>query len=493
MSSDFTSIFVAIFNLAALVGGLISGWLCDHVGKRHTMAVACSLFALGWILMIALPSPDSPSWNGVSDSTSSNIGIIYAMLMASRIFIGLGGGVVGPAVPPYFTEVCPTPLRGTFGAVFQISIVGGIFIAYVVGMVAEWRALAIMNMMIALLGTVLTIMLVETPVWLLEKGRESEARAALKRLRRGSADEIDELFLDVVATVEHQGDQKTRGGIRHLLTDPNSRKALYIGVGLMFVQQFSGVNAVLFYTSTIFNSMGGGTDTADQLATGFEFTEVIITLAALFCMDRFGRRLMLSFAAGGQAIFATLLGASYLIPNAPSALGIVSLYLYVFFFASGMGAVPWTVMGEIFQPSVKGVGSSIVVAANWMFSFIVSYTVPDLRDAFQTAYGPSSDAVPNAGMGGLFLMYGSLSLVGFFWILSAVPETRFKSFSRVQAELSTRPYCGKPTCNTRDGGDPSSSWDDETTVEKYKLGPTESQCKIVTLGPVSDLSFTSTV
>ena len=127
----------------------------------------------------------------------------------------------------------------------------------------------------------------------------------------------------------------------------------------------------------------------------------------------------------GQCIFATFLVLYYLVGSTSwGVFPVISLYLYVFFFSCGMGAIPWFIMGEIFKPNVKGLASSIATAVNWLLSFAITETVKPLKSMFDDILGGTLDNAVNAGMGGLFLLYAIVCAMGVTFIFFFVPETK---------------------------------------------------------------------
>jgi len=164
--------------------------------------------------------------------------------------------------------------------------------------------------------------------------------------------------------------------------------------------------------------------------------QVGITLASVFYMDKFGRRPILLFAGIGQCIFAMCLVLYYLVGSTSwGVFPVVSLYLYVFFFSCGMGAIPWFIMGEIFKPNVKGLASSIATAVNWLLSFAITETVTPLKDGFQSMLGGIDGAI-DPGMGGLFLLYGIVCCFGVLFISTFVPETKGLTAREIQHKLA---------------------------------------------------------
>lgn len=356
-------------------------------------------------------------------------------------------------------------------------------------------------------GFFLTFFICESPVWLLTKGRTEEAQAAMAKVRDPNVGNLAAQLAEIGATAvddaeddenrsEHSvsrgsflaaggtdddfdflanrklmggttprqsglsgadQDQLTEqqleaGGISELCADPVSRKALRIGVGLMFVQQLSGINAIMFYAGQIFSAVPGTSDsTANTYSTGLQAMQVAITLGSAFFMDKFGRVKILLFASVGQCAMALCLSSYYLFASCErddlydhdkvtqASLGVfpvMALYGYVLFFACGMGAIPWFVMGEIFKPNVKGIASSIATAVNWLLSFVITFSVTGLRNGFKDMLdGALPDAI-DSGMGGLFLAYGTVCFCGIFFIVGYIPETKGLTISEVQLKLA---------------------------------------------------------
>lgn len=441
MTQDFQYWFGSIVNMGCLIGALGGGSLADAIGKKKTMVLMHVIFLAGWLMIWQTPKPTNANWTlvGATPEVASNAGATEAMLMAGRILTGMAVGISCTTIAAYQMEICPTAIRGGVGTIFQIFIVFGLFASYLIGSSVPWDTLAFIPTAMSAIGLVTTFMLVESPVWLLSKGRDAEAKAALRQFRAGASSEDLDLMLNDMRTTDDDGDA-SGGGMSELFGDPTNRKALGIGIGLMLVQQLSGINAIMFYSGTILQTVASSAAQANTYATGMQGLQVVVTFSSAFFMDRAGRVPILLFAACGMVVSTYALAYYYIFTTGgPKMLALVAFYGYVFFFGCGMGAIPWSIMGEIFQPSIKGLASSFATGVNWTCSFVITYTVAKMTDGFQGMFKSShpewADTHPHAGMGVVFFVYGSVALLGIVFVKAFIPETKGKTMAQIQAEL----------------------------------------------------------
>jgi SP family sugar porter-like MFS transporter len=421
--------FGSLINLGCLAGALLGGNIVDAVGKKMGMVTSYAFYAVGWLLIAFAPKPE--------DVHTINQDNVVAMLIASRLIIGFAIGIVCCSVSNYQTEIATTEIRGTIGTVVQLAITVGLVAAYAIGtLLKDWRVLAYIMVATSVMGFVLTFILVETPTYFMLQNKKELALSAQKRLRTADSDVIN--AVDALAS---GGDGKEGGGGFGALCQGTAPKALFIGVGLMFVQQLSGINAVMFYCGTILQSVYPDPDTANKFAVGIQVMQVIITAVSAPLMDKAGRIPILLFALVGLTISSAVLSAYYLLETdchevdgakvcpthpLPDIVAVIALYSYVFFFSSGLGAIPWFLMGEIFPAEVKGLASSIATAVNWGLSFVITKTV----DSETALFGGQPK-----GLGGVFGGYGVICFLGIFFVKCFIPETKGKSFDQIQAEL----------------------------------------------------------
>lgn len=298
--------------------------------------------------------------------------------------------------------------------------------------------------------------LAESPVWLMHKGRAEGARKNLLLLRTSDSIEACEGVLDDLQ--DAASDERHRGS--DLASDASAveggacaqlvcsrgpgRTALMIGIGLMFAQQWSGINAVMFYCGTILQTIFPDPQTANRLAIGVQALQLAVTLASALFMDRAGRKPLLILAAVGMAGSAALLAAYYItqvcvaqgadgadlhcVPVLGDMVAVAALYGFVLFYACGMGAIPWFLMGEIFPAGVKGQATAVCTGVNWLLAFSVTKSVTVLESWFGGA--------PH-GMGWVFACYASVAALTVVFVWLCVPETKGKSLSDIQTELAT--------------------------------------------------------
>jgi len=296
----------------------------------------------------------------------------------------------------------------------------------------------------------------------------------MTKLRTGDTD-VAQAMVQLKADVQG-GNSDAGGGFGQLFGGGVATKALMIGIGLMFVQQLSGINAVMFYCGTILQSVFDP-DTANKVAVGIQVMQCFITVVSAPLMDKAGRIPILLFAATGQCIAAMVLGAYYLTitcthpgnsphgggststsglsflsegseytlmdtvythemiaagaepvctSDFPKIVAAIALYAYVGFFSCGMGAIPWFLMGEIFPAEVKGLASSVATAINWSLAFFITKTVGTLTDLF---------GGQPTGLGGVFVAYGCVCALGAVFVKLVIPETKGKSFEQIQREI----------------------------------------------------------
>ncbi|GAQ91216.1 sugar transporter [Klebsormidium nitens] len=394
------SFFGALVNIGAMMGSLSSGAVADAIGRKGVLAVAACPGVLGWLIIALAQDP--------------------LALYSGRLLCGFATGTFSFAVPIYIAEVSPSHLRGGLGAVNQLGITIGIVLVYALGMLIHWRTLAfigVLPMGVLLLG--LTV-LPESPRWLAKNEYQARLVAALRQLRGAECDTRTEM--QEIQEAARQSSAQPRATLRDLfkrdLTWP-----LVAGVGLMVLQQFSGVNAVMFYSGTIFRA--AGVHSADAAAFTCGLLQVFMTGLAVWLMDKAGRRLLLMVSAGGMAVSSAALAYSFWLPPgslAASYLAIASLLVYIAAFSLGMGAVPWIIMSEIFPVHVRGLAGSCATLVNWTASFTVTQT-------FQYLLLWSAP--------GAFLLYAVECVVTVFFVSYFVPETRGRTLEEIEASFKT--------------------------------------------------------
>ncbi|MDE2517300.1 MAG: sugar porter family MFS transporter [Rhodospirillales bacterium] len=393
----------AAVPLGALGGAIIAGRLTERFGRRPVLMGAAALFAVGAIAAAAI--------GAVSE------------LVAARLALGLAIGVAAVAAPLCIAETAPLRIRGALVSTYQLAITFGIVASYLMGLAITgpgmWREMFALGCVPGLLFLVGLVFLPESPRWLMMHRGQAAARASLQRLRPpGTSIEAE------LAEIEASVRTRAAGGARfaELLT-PLVRPALIVGMGLYFLQQLSGINAVIYYAPVIFQHAGFGNAQTQVLATiGIGVVNFATTILAMGLIDRLGRRRLLVFGFFGTAISLLVIALAVTVPGLlPDWAVIVSLAAYIASFAISLGPLPHVMMSEIFPQRVRGTGMSMASVSNWGFNFVVVFAFPLLLEGI--------------GLAGTFALFALVCLGGVFFTLARVPETNGSSLERIEAHL----------------------------------------------------------
>jgi len=227
-NEDAASWFGSIATLGAMLGCVLGGSLVEWRGRRLTLIITCLPFFLGWILIA--------------------VGREIEFLCFGRLLTGVGCGMVCVAAPLYVTETASRELRGTLGAGIQLSITVGILMVYCLGLVLSWRDLAIIGASAPVISLLLLLRSAESPRWLLSASRRTDAKNVLIWLRGTSAVGENE-FCEMEKNYAETSD---RASLSELISRPELARPFVVTLGVMALQQCTGINAVMFYTVSIF-------------------------------------------------------------------------------------------------------------------------------------------------------------------------------------------------------------------------------------------------
>ncbi|GJJ75791.1 hypothetical protein EMPS_08149 [Entomortierella parvispora] len=426
---------VGSFCLGALVGGLTGGSVQNMFGRIRTMFISNLFFILGALLL----------------------GLTYhqAQFIVGRIIIGFACGLGGVVAPTYLGEISTIKGRGTMGTMYQLLIVTGILISNLIGLGLSspplWRILLAINGIPALIQLFMLPSLVESPRYLVSKNRLQEARVSLQKLR-GAGNNIEHEFSDMVHLLLGRDDntaavnQDSAFDEANYKTDPEApvtatasgapspshysigrlftsecKGLAVIGILIHFFQQASGINGLIYYSTSFLGDVFGAGN-SKYITVGVSSCNLLSTLASVFLIDKTGRRTLLLISLGGVAASSILL-----VIGAYADVGVlvvVAVFLYTAFFAIGLGPIPWLLLSELLPTYALSPASSIATAVNWGTNFVVGLVFPSL----------------NRGLGnGTFILFASLSALGFFYTWYFIPETRARSIEEIMAEKGVAP------------------------------------------------------
>lgn len=394
-------------TLGAMLMCFPIGIICDYLGRKITMLLLIIPFCIGWLLIIF----------------ANSVGMVYA----GRFITGMAGGAFCVTAPLYTSEIAQKEVRGALGSYFQLFLTIGILFSYLLAKFVEIRVYNIVLAIIPLLFGVVFVLQPETPVYLLKKHKENDARKVLKRLRGDNYDVDAELKI-MKATIE--SDAKLKIPFTQSIKKKATQKAFLISFGLMFFQQFSGINAVIFYTGDIFSAAGSTLDSQDATVI-VGVIQVVATFVSSLIVDKFGRKILLLGSDFFMAISGILLGIYFTLQdrkltdtetiNSISFLPILALSVFIVVFSLGFGPIPWMISAEVYPAEVKSSASSAAGTFNWFLAFLVTKFYIDVRSA--------------VGGDVTFYIFSAISLIGTVFIYFCVPETKGKSLEQIQIEL----------------------------------------------------------
>jgi sugar porter (SP) family MFS transporter len=399
-------LIVSIVLAGAIVGALTGGSLSDRFGRRLTLLATSIVFIAGAILCAAAMS--------------------IAALVVGRIIVGLGIGLACTTVPVYISEVAPPEARGWQVSLFQLAITIGILGAYLVDFAyaksEAWRWMLGLAVIPGIILGVGMLFLPESPRWLAKYLHPEAARAVLVRIR--GTDNVDSEFQEIIGSLEQS---EERGRWSDLLS-PTVRPALVVGIGLAIFQQITGINTVIYYAPTIVLTAGISSASGAILATAvIGLVNVIMTIVAMWLIDRVGRRPLLLVGIAGMAVCLGILGAAFRMQAETSTVAwvaVITLMAYVAFFAISLGPIFWLLIAEIYPLRIRGLAEGTAAGSNWIFNLVVSITFLSLVQAV----GPSWT----------FWLYGVLSIAAFLFSYYMVPETKGRTLEEIEQGWRTR-------------------------------------------------------
>ncbi|XP_072933858.1 facilitated trehalose transporter Tret1 [Epargyreus clarus] len=406
-TSDQIAWMGSLLTVGAIFGPFIGGLAASKIGRKWGLMSSSIPLFLGWIMTII----------------ATNMGYLFA----GRILWGVAVGMIFTISPMYCAEIATDEVRGALGSYLQMFITVGFILIYGMGPFVPYHVISYVGIVCVAVFCVVFFFMPETPTYYLLKSDREAAAACLCTLRgksrSGVEAELSKIEIDVKASME-----KT-ATVMDIFKGSNF-KAFYISCALVLFQQFSGINAVLFYMTDIFKKAGTSLDPA--IATIIiGAVQLVASFITPFVVDRLGRRLLLLVSACGTSIGLILLGMFFLLVETESDvvekisfLPILSLVLFIVTYCWGLGPLPWAVMSELFPIEVKAVASPIATALCWFISFLVTRYFESIAVALGTYVA--------------FWLFAVFCVIAFFFTLFIVPETKGKSFQEIQDMLAGR-------------------------------------------------------
>lgn len=409
LNSFVTGFVVAIALLGCAAGAMIAGSLSDRWGRLRVMFLGAIMFFVS--------------------SLGAGLTVTVWDLALWRIIGGLGIGIASVVAPAYIAEVAPRQIRGSLASLQQLAITLGIFAALLSDFLLEdlaggpnevlwlgldaWRWMFLVGVIPAAVYGILSFTVPESPRFLITKGRVDEARAIYARLVPER--DLDATMQELVATIETD---RANAGVSLRGPVLGLQGIVWIGIILSVFQQFVGINVIFYYSTSLWNSVGF--DNSALISVITSITNVLVTLVAIFLVDRVGRRPIL---LTGSVIMAVSLGAMALsfsfaeldadgqltLTGAWAPIALVAANLFVIGFGASWGPLVWVLLGEIFPSRIRGKALGVAAGAQWLANFLITMTFPPMSEwSLPLTYG----------------MYALFAALSFVFVFFKIPETK---------------------------------------------------------------------
>ncbi len=391
---------IASALIGTVAGALITGRPADRYGRKPVLFIIAALYTI----------------SAVGSALSGNVlsFIIYRFIGG----IGVGGSSV--VAPMYISEISPAKIRGRMTAIFQFNVISGILMAYISNYLLRdagaepWRWMLGAEGFPAFLYFGLLFLIPESPRFLIRIGKIARARVILEKTEGGSTDrEIEEIKKSVEQT--RAVSEKFLSGIYF--------KPISIAFLVAMFNQFSGINAILYYAPRIFEL--SGLAAADSLYQSILIgvTNGIFTIAGLALIDRVGRKKLLIVGSVGMSVCLGLVAKTFYSQDFSGFVLLIYLLIYIMFFAFSTGAVIWVLIAEVFPNKVRGKGQSLGSFTHWFFAALITFLFPVVVKKFQL------------GVGHTFLFFSLMMVAQAIVVWKYFPETKGRTLEELGENL----------------------------------------------------------
>jgi SP family arabinose:H+ symporter-like MFS transporter len=402
--------------IGCLAGAVLSGWLSDRFGRKKLLLLSAALF--------------------ITASLGTGSAGSFASFIVFRMLGGVGIGLASNLSPMYIAEVTPGNVRGGFVSINQLTIVIGILAAQLINWrIAQpvpagattadileswngqtgWRWMFYACTVPAGLFFILMWFVPESPRWLAKK-RYNHLKVKRILAKIGGIDYADAEFVSIEETLEISSEKVNL----RILFQPRLTKLLILGVILAVFQQWCGINVIFNYAQEIFSNAGYSVSDIlfNIVITGS--VNLVFTFIGMFTVDWLGRRALMLFGAGALAMIFTILGSMYFFHVQGLPL-LIMVVMAIACYSMSLAPVTWVLLSEIFPNRIRGAAMSVATFSLWAACFVLTYTFPLLNQLLKAS--------------GTFWLYGSICLLGFWFILKRLTETKGKSLEQIEHDL----------------------------------------------------------
>ncbi|PHH60572.1 hypothetical protein CDD81_1544 [Ophiocordyceps australis] len=409
------SIIVAILSAGTAVGALLAAPAGDSLGRRITLLLSVGVFCIGAICQVCANA--------------------IPLLLVGRAVAGIGVGAISVLVPLYQSEMAPKWIRGSLVCAYQLSITIGLLAASIVNILTSrltnssaYRVPLGLQLLPAAILTAGLLILPETPRFLVKKGRKDAAGLSLSRLRRldithpALIEELDE----IVANHQYE---LTLGPDTYkdvFVGSPFLGRRTFTGCGLQMLQQLTGINFIMYYSTYFFGGVGIASPYTKSLI--INVINVVSTVPGMLIIESWGRRRLLMVGALGMAACQLLMASFHTaagreLQTVAQTILVVFCSLNIFFFAASWGPVVWVVTSEIYPLKIRAKAMSLSTASNWVLNFGISYSTPFM-------VGQSVDNAKPFGPK-IFFIWGAFCILAVLFVWCMVYETSKISLEQI--------------------------------------------------------------
>lgn len=406
--------------LGCFVGAIIAGPMSRKYGRKVSLIISAMLFTLS-------------AWgSGLPEFLPQSVPI----LVMFRIIGGLGIGVASMNAPMYIAEISPADIRGKMVTLYQMAIVLGFFIVFLVtyqigagkteayNTETGWRMMFWSELVPCVLFLLLLFFVPKSPRWLLLKEREEESLKVLERIHgsESAKSKAEEIKKSLAESTSISLKQVLAKGILPIVL---------IGSFLSFLQQFTGINAVLYYGADIFEkALGFGQEDVLAQQVLLAGVNVLFTVLAMFTVDKWGRKPLIITGSVGMFVGFALLGVT-IMTNNTGILSLIGILMFIGSFAMSMGPVVWVVLSEMFPNNMRSIGMSIAVAVQWAANYLVSQSFPIVAESKVNTEGMWNGALP-------YFIFIVFILMIIWFVHKMLPETKGRTLEEIEGVWSDR-------------------------------------------------------
>ncbi|HDL5700261.1 TPA: sugar porter family MFS transporter [Mannheimia haemolytica] len=413
---------------SVLIGSAIGAWYAGvaaiKFGRVRVMLIASLLFSISAIgSALAFNLWDFSFW---------------------RLVGGLGVGIAAVIAPAYIAEVSPSHLRGRLGSLQQLAIAIGLLVSFISnyilanwngspnaplwGGLLAWRWMLLVELFPAALYGIMALKLPESPRYLVSKSRFDEAKVVLARYTAENDPKAKVLQIQ-----QSLGDLSEAVSVKNVLSSKTGFvPVVWIGICFAFVAQFTGINIILYYASSLWGGVGFSQSLSFAVPIGTTIIGVLMTIVGMLFIDKLGRRKLLLIGSIGMGVSLWITGFIFInatqgesgleLSKTLSWLALISAHIFYIFFCCTWGPALWVVLGEIFPNSIRTTGLGIATCANWIGNVIVTWSFPPMLQHF--------------GLAPTYLFYGVCCIGSFFMVKYLIPETGNKELEEMSFNIS---------------------------------------------------------